>query len=69
MGMGLEAKPSCSARSLNHAGKAGGREGYAALRSKYEGRLRLLLALEAPQSADVASSSLATNVSEQRSDT
>jgi len=53
VGMGLEAKSSFSACSLNHAGKASGREGCDPLRSKYEGRLGLLFTLEAAQGAQL----------------
>ena len=52
VGMGLEAKPSFSACSLNHAGEPSGREGRSSLRREDEGRFGLLLALEAPQSAE-----------------
>ena len=47
--VGLEAELGLAASALDHAGEAGGAEGSSTLRSEDEGRLRLLLALQAPQ--------------------
>jgi hypothetical protein len=47
--VGLEAKTRLSASALDHSSEASGAEGRSSLRSEHEGRLRLLLALKAPQ--------------------
>lgn len=44
----LEPKLGVAPSSLDHAGEAGGAKGRSPLRSEHEGRLGLLLTLEAP---------------------